>query len=144
MRSLANQKIKGQKAWACVKCNILKPKKAFSFRYICADGTPTYYSICKECKLKEQRTFYWRKRNIDIDYAQYEQMLQEQNYCCAICGKDNKKEMLSVDHNHKIGKVRGLLCKSCNLGLGYFQENQDFLIKATEYIKTGNKLAVVV
>ena len=52
---------------------------------------------------------------------------------CAICGITRSK-LLVVDHNHATGKVRGVLCKQCNLGLGHFEDNPDRLRKAADYI----------
>ena len=48
-----------------------------------------------------------------------------------ICGKDEK---LVVDHDHKTGKVRGLLCNHCNRGLGHFRDNVKFLEDAVKYL----------
>lgn len=50
---------------------------------------------------------------------------------CAICGD---KSDLVVDHCHVTGKVRGVLCSSCNKGLGFFRDSQHFLTKAKEYL----------
>jgi 23S rRNA G2069 N7-methylase RlmK/C1962 C5-methylase RlmI len=89
-----------------------------------------------------------RKRNNDlkslfgITLDQYNQMLKEQNGVCAICGKEeseidkriNRKRNLSVDHNHKTNKVRGLLCGKCNKMLGLSSDNKQILINAIEYL----------
>jgi len=42
---------------------------------------------------------------------------------------------LAVDHDHKNGEVRGLLCHRCNVGLGNFQDNPELLLKAYKYLK---------
>jgi len=67
-------------------------------------------------------------------------MLHSQNGLCAICGKPpsrrNVKEMLlHVDHNHKTGKIRGLLCNSCNRGIGLLGDNPDTLFAAEGYLR---------
>lgn len=56
------------------------------------------------------------KQKYGIDLKQYEVMLKEQNYRCAICNKHQShfKRSLHVDHDHKSGKIRGLLCFRCN------------------------------
>lgn len=57
------------------------------------------------------------------------------NNHCAICDKPNRNnKSLVIDHNHATGKVRGLLCDLCNLGLGRFQDNPEMLTKAIEYL----------
>jgi hypothetical protein len=63
--------------------------------------------------------------------------LIEQKYSCAIC-KISASELdreLSVDHDHATDKVRGLLCSPCNIGLGIFQDNIEFLQEAIKYLK---------
>lgn len=70
-----------------------------------------------------------------------ERMLREQNYKCAICGQEiflqgsSQKLIAHVDHDHKTGKVRGLLCKECNIGLGKFMDNTEYLLRAVSYLK---------
>ena len=54
-------------------------------------------------------------------------MYNNQNGCCAVCGKHQSefKRIFDVDHDHVTGKVRGLLCRSCNTGLGYYETKKD-------------------
>jgi uncharacterized protein YlaI len=63
-------------------------------------------------------------------------LLKEQEYQCAICNHilamDNNT--LNIDHCHKTGKVRGLLCFNCNVGLGNFRDNPINLKKALAYL----------
>lgn len=62
-------------------------------------------------------------------------MLVEQNYKCAICNEDFKKnEKICIDHNHETDKVRGLLCGKCNTGLGLFNDDKEILINAAIYL----------
>jgi hypothetical protein len=63
-------------------------------------------------------------------------MLQQQNGLCAICKKTEtgKTSNLCVDHCHKTGKVRGLLCNNCNKGLGLFKDNPEVLLNASAYL----------
>ena len=60
----------------------------------------------------QYREYGWKERGIDIDIKRYREIEKQQNSCCAICGKFNEK--LRVDHCHKTGKVRALLCSKCN------------------------------
>ena len=59
-------------------------------------------------------------------------MLKSQKSRCLICKKIDK---LVIDHCHKTGKVRGLLCHCCNAGIGMFEDNIEILDKAKEYLK---------
>lgn len=77
-----------------------------------------------------------RQRLYGLINGGYNQLFQQQNGCCAICGKHQSKlsQVLGVDHNHITGKIRGLLCKRCNVGLGNFEENINSLQGAINYL----------
>ena len=82
-----------------------------------------------------------RLKNYGIAVDDYDKMFKKQNGVCAICGKPETKisrsgvRRLSIDHNHKTGKIRGLLCCKCNIGIGSFLESVEFLLKAIKYLK---------
>ena len=72
------------------------------------------------------------KRNFGITLEEYNILLEKQEYKCAICNgyeTSYRNEVLSVDHNHNTNKIRGLLCNTCNRGLGLFKDNEDLLKK---------------
>lgn len=70
-----------------------------------------------------------------INYYEYRKMLDGQSGKCAICCKYVSSKRLAVDHCHKTGAVRGLLCSACNTGLGSFRDNVDYLQKAIGYLE---------
>ena len=76
-----------------------------------------------------------RKYGITLD--DYEQLLKDQNYRCAICGHhcDKFKNGLGVDHNHKTGETRGLLCVNCNAALGNLKESPRRVLHLLEYME---------
>ena len=78
-------------------------------------------------------------RMYGIDINRYNQILESQNYTCAICGSTETggrgKKHFSVDHCHTTKKVRGLLCKSCNIMLGEAKDNPRTLSRAIEYLE---------
>lgn len=82
-----------------------------------------------------------RKKNITV--SQYDQMILDQDNKCAICKRKEtrirkgelKPRPLCIDHDHKTGKLRQLLCWSCNAGLGFFQENIEYFESAISYIR---------
>jgi hypothetical protein len=77
------------------------------------------------------------KTKYGITLEEFNCMLKDQNNSCAICGCGNEKKNnygLCVDHCHKSGKVRRLLCNHCNLGLGYFGDDIELMKKAIEYL----------
>jgi len=78
-----------------------------------------------------------RIRKYGLSYEQFEQMVLDQGGKCAICGYSDRKKPLFfpvIDHCHKTGKVRGLLCMNCNQGLGRFKDNATFLKNAIAYL----------
>lgn len=94
-------------------------------------------------KNKTRKVPYWTKKKQHLKYKYgialnvYKALLVQQKYLCAICSEPEtaKGYKLSVDHNHKTGIVRGLLCFSCNRGLGYFRENKKYLKNAISYLR---------
>ncbi len=81
------------------------------------------------------------KARFGIDLEEYTRILDSQDRKCSICGidYDSLDYELSVDHCHTTGNIRGLLCKQCNSGLGFFKDNEEFLHKAIEYLKNHRK-----
>lgn len=62
--------------------------------------------------------------------------------CCAICGREsNPNKALAFDHCHSTGELRGLLCDSCNTGVGCFRDDVALLQKAIDYLKAEPKVA---
>lgn len=80
------------------------------------------------------------QREFGITLQQYNEMLLVQNGTCAICfnGPDAKNKMLAVDHDHKTGKIRSLLCRGCNVGIGNLKDDPKLLIKAAQYLLNHN------
>ena len=81
-----------------------------------------------------------RERTFGISHAEYAEFHQKQNGVCAICFKpetairNGKVKSLAVDHCHKTGKIRGLLCSDCNTGIGKLKEDRNILSAAIRYL----------
>lgn len=107
-----------------------------------------YAFECKKCfsnRWKEFRKTIEGKRHTrnkrlknkyGITINDYEQMLKDQNNSCLIC-KDEFSDTIKpdVDHHHSTRKVRGILCHTCNLALGYLREDEDIIWNMLEYLK---------
>lgn len=136
----------------CACCGEVKPTTEFIKRK--SREKWGFYSYCRECKHKKAKEYYLdntekckklaRNRDLkkyDITLEEQEKMLRDQDNKCAICGKEiflfgsSKNLTAHVDHDHKTGKVRGLLCQECNTGLGKFMDNTDYLLSAVSYLK---------
>jgi hypothetical protein len=80
------------------------------------------------------------KRAYGLDFKDYERMLEAQNGVCAICSSpppNNRKTRLAIDHCHKTGKVRGLLCDKCNRSIGLLKDDVSVLKSAIKYLNKG-------
>ena len=81
-----------------------------------------------------RREWIWLKYGISLE--QVELTLAGQGGACAICRVPLAMDEGNVDHCHETGVVRGVLCRPCNLGLGFFRDNEDSLKKAARYVRT--------
>jgi hypothetical protein len=72
------------------------------------------------------------KRRYGIWAAEVDERISQQGGVCAIC---RTRPAEHVDHNHRTGKVRGVLCFGCNGGLGQFQDNIESLCRAIDYVE---------
>lgn len=88
-------------------------------------------------------THYQTFRNYGVHPNEYAEKLKEQNHVCAICGNPEtsiyhnipgKVKKLAIDHDHKSGKIRGLLCWRCNSLLGRVEENPELLQAMINYL----------
>lgn len=75
------------------------------------------------------------KKKYGITLEEYNLMLVKQNNKCAVCGDFPIKQRLHVDHKHTTGKIRGLLCQSCNVSIGKMKEDPLLLRKLASYIE---------
>lgn len=144
----------------CKACNVERMRKwregkqlgyANSRKTHCAKGHPydesnTIYTTkkdgkvrrnCKECgRLNHARI---RFAKYGLDKERFEALFSSQNELCAICSKPLADKLPHIDHDHSTGEVRGILCFSCNSGLGQFQDNPDLLQNAIDYLAQFSK-----
>ncbi len=78
------------------------------------------------------RYIHSRHRRLGISEAHYYEMLEAQEWGCAICGEINVR--LCLDHCHRRDRARAILCDFCNQGLGRFRDRPDLLQKAISYL----------
>lgn len=115
-------------------------------------GSPTN-NARRLCNKSACRTIYEREHQRDNRYlfvyglsqSDIDTMYAAQNGLCAVChrpvmcpipGQNNQaKDVARIDHNHKTGKVRKLLCHRCNVGMGYFDDNTTLLRTAADYLE---------
>jgi hypothetical protein len=77
-------------------------------------------------------------RNWGLTQVQYLAMFEAQDHKCAICGAQARAmRALAIDHCHDTGRIRGLLCQDCNMGMGQFADSPDLLEAAARYLRDG-------
>ena len=134
----------------CPGCDKVRPLTAFGKDSTRPRGVQLY---CKPCR--KERKNAWRlaavkrkneagptyrglnlKEKYGISLSEYQAMSEEQGHVCAICGNPEAGEKpLAVDHDHKSGALRGLLCFRCNAGIGRFDDSSKILASAAAYLK---------
>lgn len=143
----------------CPKCKQVKPISQFNkcgarFQPYCRPCSHEVTTLRHEIKTvsgeakTEYRIYYmdvrrWvrMKSRHGIDRATYEAMFDNQNGVCAICQRPERDKylgrtlMLSVDHDHVTGKVRGLLCRACNMIIGKFRDDPVVAQRAADYLR---------
>ena len=100
-----------------------------------------WYHQNKE-RAREQQLKSYRQRTYGVSHDEYMEMLEEQDYVCAICNKpeellnpSGETRPLCIDHCHDTGKVRGLLCNRCNILLSRAQDSVEILANAINYLR---------
>jgi hypothetical protein len=128
----------------CYACKIEKPVSNFY-----KSNVNYYQKECKDCcrirknkwhqsesgKLSSANTKL--KRRFGITLEQFNEMYISQNGKCLICDATESAlgHRLAVDHCHITGKIRGLLCKSCNVGIGHLNDSIETLKRAIKYLE---------
>lgn len=142
----------------CKRCGLDKPLDDFQLR----KDTGKYRGVCKACITSDNLTRYHNRmetrdahweahkrftlKKYGLTQESYQALWDKQGGQCAICkipmepwgarrGKGVNPNQAVIDHCHEKGHVRGLLCSLCNLGLGKFRDNTDFLRNAANYLE---------
>lgn len=149
----------------CIKCSKTKPADEFYVRQgntckECGAARSAAWRKSNPVRYRATRQA-WEKGNIDLavkrkktrikrryklSYEQFLERLKEQDYKCTICAvplhdpflpgdppEDTTKPV--IDHDHRDGHVRGLLCSACNVALGLFEDNPKVIKSAYRYLK---------
>lgn len=158
-RSVVGETLANGKTTSC-GCRIHEKKTTETFQEQNKRYQKKYRAKNREARAEKLRD--WRSKRADhvyaqsrdyayrfkygITYAQAEVLLASQGGCCQICGDEIKLGGTGgavVDHDHDTGVVRGILCKPCNVGLGFLRDNEAILLSAIAYIKKSHRLRLV-
>lgn len=123
----------------CPDCGETKPLVEFPRSRNDSGGHGRYCKPCHNARGVESKQRlhggtreYHLRRRYGIGQADFRKMLWAQGGVCDICGAPDPQH---VDHDHRTGEVRGILCFNCNGGLGQFRDNPEFLAGAITYLK---------
>lgn len=116
----------------CTSCGDIKPLEDFYGDPRHTDGKQT---LCKECFNQKGDANYLRKE-YGLSTEEFNELMDYQDGTCAICGRPPKNNKFNVDHDHKTGKIRALLCVNCNTNLLPIVENYpDWVRAAFDYLE---------
>jgi len=118
----------------CTKCKIEKPLDEFPMTRTNRKGQPRY-AYCKPCHSETQRALRLRKW-FDLSVEDFDKIMEYQGGVCFICKRPPKDgRRLAVDHCHKTGLVRGLLCAFCNRAIALFRDDLARFQNTVEYFQ---------
>ena len=128
----------------CSKCGEAKTREEFPSHSKNRDGLGCWCKLCHYNHTKKWRKtgrgqLSERKRKLKkygLTIESFDALWTSQGGVCPICNGVLARvgNKYGVDHDHKTGKVRGILCDKCNVGLGSFKDNPEFLHKAAAYL----------
>lgn len=141
-----------QKTRTCTKCLVTKPVELF--HWVNAKQARRR-AICKPCHNEASLTYTRTRPEYVMGYernvrmggkfglasGEYDALSDAQNHLCAICRRPETARRkhttlsLAVDHDHATGRVRGLLCRNCNIGIGLFSDDPVKLRAAALYLE---------
>lgn len=136
------------------KCPACKEIKELTSFYKCGESVAAQCIICTQTLNLDRKRVYANnaykkhkdrsrnarlKKKFGISLETYNEMVKKQNGCCAVCGQKEKIRGLAVDHCHKTGKVRELLCGRCNPAVGFVKDSPDLAKKIAEYLEKHSK-----
>ena len=139
----------------CTLCKKEKPESDFTV-VPSSKGRNGRHSHCRPCRVEYERQY--RKRNPEvvkqtkrgthyrttygITLGEYERLKALCSGTCWICKRPGITRGLNIDHSHKTGLIRGLICHQCNRGLRWFRDNPVDLRSAATYLETSDQLMV--
>lgn len=126
----------GRKARVCINCGEVKAPQDFPiYKHKGCYGGYQAHNSCFDCE-KERKLKSHLKRTYNLELEEYYRMVVEQDNKCYLCGEEPSDVFgrLVVDHCHKTGKVRKLLCRVCNTHLSKIEACPDYFERVKQYL----------
>jgi len=141
-----SRKRKGGLAWCCKVCvkafaaSWYLRNKEYSNARNKAWYEKNFEKISQRARIEltyEQRRNARLKNKFGITASEYDRILGQQNFLCAVCSqhRDEFSKAFAVDHCHTTGRIRGLLCEKCNQGIGCFNDSPERIRLAVQYLE---------
>ena len=146
----------------CVRCKTDRPIEHFKMMHSRSRGINNKPSLrqgrdswCKACHAAAQKGYVAKKdpeqhkqdrrashyrTTYGITLGEYEKLNSFRSGECWICKRPGIKRGLNIDHDHRTGLIRGLICHQCNRGLRWFRDNPLDLRAAAAYLETSDQL----
>lgn len=133
----------------CKTCKEVKPLSEFYNNRSMPDGLGFQCKPCNRVSNKKWRDKYPERhdrarrssrfmKKYGITLLEWEEMYKDQGGVCLLCGEiPTEKDQLVVDHCHTTGRVRGLIHRTCNNGIGFFGESEEKIMQAIVYLRRG-------
>ena len=112
----------------CPQCEVVKPHSERERNTSTSDGWASY---CRACRAERNRVSYF-KRKYGLTEAERAALIASQRGVCCIC---LSAPAVHVDHCHKTGRVRGVLCFNCNSAIGLLRDDPETLNRAADYLE---------
>lgn len=133
-RAEGANKRKNETSRVCPRCKEDKLLSEFPIRGRNKHNYDPRFGLCRPCDAKRSAK-YRLKRFFNVSPTEYLTILAFQGGGCFICGRLEPNRYMPVDHNHKTGMVRGLLCNTCNRLIGAYKESTACFERIVEYLK---------
>lgn len=130
----------------CAKCGYEKPLDDFYKQKTSSDGHGSYCKPCNKAEVKAYndrepvkrknnwtRGRVWSRYGIRLSVHDWDLLVAQKAEGCSICGSHTR---LVIDHCHELGIIRGILCHTCNVGLGMFHDDTSKLTNAIQYLSS--------
>ncbi len=120
----------------CNKCSRDLPTTKFGLRTY-GNGEKALQSKCKDCERVIRKQYYkpheYARRKFKLSEEDYNTLINRSQGLCEVCNTPMTKRC--IDHDHKTGKVRGVLCNNCNTSLGLLNDSVETLNKLIQYLE---------
>lgn len=135
----------------CSRCGNKKPGSEMRLDHrfmclICFSQKGNEWAYANPMRSRAHKRKYWLMKKFGMTMADYDAVVQSQLGLCAICGgtlSDPRGFYPHIDHDHATGKFRGVLCFSCNGGLGNFKDSPEVMRAAADYIEKSKQEVVL-